>query len=64
LSGRVSVRFVIGRNGAVSNVANAGATLASSDVVSCVVRAFYGLSFPQPEGGLVTVTYPLAFTPE
>lgn len=64
LSGRVSVRFVIGRNGAVSNVANAGATLASSEVVNCVVRAFYGLSFPQPEGGLVTVTYPLAFTPE
>jgi hypothetical protein len=64
LSGRVSVRFVIGRNGAVSNVSNAGASLASSDVVNCVVHAFYGLSFPKPEGGIVTVSYPIAFSPE
>ena len=26
-------------------------------------RAFYGLSFPQPEGGIVTVTYPIMFSP-
>lgn len=64
LSGRVSVRFVIGRNGAVSNVANAGSSIASSEVVNCVVRAFYGLSFPKPEGGIVTVSYPIAFSPE
>jgi hypothetical protein len=32
-------------------------------VVSCVVRAFYGLSFPQPEGGIVTVVYPIMFSP-
>lgn len=64
LSGRVTVRFVIGRNGAVSNVSNAGSSLANSDVVGCVVRAFYGLSFPQPEGGIVTVSYPIAFSPE
>jgi hypothetical protein len=29
-----------------------------------VTRAFYGLSFPQPEGGIVTVTYPITFSPE
>lgn len=63
LEGRVSVRFVIGRNGAVSNVANAGSSLPAADVVGCVVRAFYGLSFPKPEDGLVTVSYPLSFTP-
>jgi hypothetical protein len=34
-----------------------------SGVVSCTVRAFYGLSFPQPEGGIVTVTYPIMFAP-
>jgi hypothetical protein len=27
------------------------------------VRAFYGLSFPQPEHGIVTVTYPFMFSP-
>lgn len=64
LSGRVNVRFVIGRNGAVSNVSNAGSSLPNGEVVSCVVRAFYGLSFPKPEGGLVTVSYPIAFSPE
>ena len=63
LQGRVAVRFVIGRDGAVSNVANGGSDLPDASVVSCVVRAFYGLSFPQPENGIVTVTYPIMFTP-
>ncbi len=63
LQGRVGVRFVIGRDGAVSNVGNGGSDLPDAGVVSCVVRAFYGLSFPQPENGIVTVTYPIVFTP-
>ena len=64
LTGRVSVRFVIGRDGAVSNVGNGGSDLPDASVVSCVVRAFYGVGFPQPEGGIVTVTYPIVFSPE
>ena len=63
LQGRVSVRFVIGHDGAVSQVANGGSDMPDSGVVSCTVRAFYGLSFPQPEGGIVTVTYPIMFAP-
>jgi hypothetical protein len=63
LQGRVSVRFVIGRDGAVSNVSNGGSDLPDGGVVQCVVRAFFGLSFPQPEGGIVTVTYPIMFSP-
>jgi hypothetical protein len=63
LQGRVGVRFVIGRDGAVSNVGNGGSDMADSGVVSCVVRSFYGLSFPQPEGGIVTVVYPIMFSP-
>jgi hypothetical protein len=63
LEGTVSVRFVIGHDGAVSNVGNGGSTLPDPEVVSCVVRVFYGLSFPDPEGGIVTVTYPIAFSP-
>jgi hypothetical protein len=62
LQGRVSVRFVIGRDGRVSNVGGGG-DLPDGGVVSCVTRAFYGLSFPQPEGGIVTVAYPIVFTP-
>ncbi|AUX41931.1 phosphopeptide-binding protein [Sorangium cellulosum] len=63
LQGRVAVRFVIGRDGAVSNVGNGGSDLPDNGVVSCVVRAFYGLSFPQPEGGIVTVVYPIMLSP-
>jgi hypothetical protein len=63
LQGRVSVRFVIGRDGTISNVQNGGSDLPDSGVVSCVTRAFYGITFPQPEGGIVTVTYPILFTP-
>ena len=63
LQGRVTVRFVIGRDGSVAGAQNGGSDLSDPAVVSCVVRAFYGLSFPQPEGGIVTVTYPIAFSP-
>lgn len=63
LQGRVSVRFVIGRDGSVSQVANGGSDLADPAAVSCIVRAFGGLSFPQPEGGIVTVVYPIILTP-
>ena len=62
LQGRVSVRFVINRDGSVSNVAGGG-DIPDAGVISCVTRAFYGLSFPEPEGGIVTVSYPIAFTP-
>jgi hypothetical protein len=63
LQGRVAVRFVIGRDGAVSSVGNGGSDLPDPGVVSCVVRAFYGLSFPSPESGIVTVVYPIMFSP-
>ncbi|MBW2454437.1 MAG: AgmX/PglI C-terminal domain-containing protein [Deltaproteobacteria bacterium] len=62
LQGRVSVRFVIARNGSVTNVGGSG-DIPDAGVISCVTRAFYGLSFPQPEGGIVTVSYPIVFTP-
>ena len=63
LAGRVAVRFVIGRDGAVSNVSDGGSDLADAAAKACVIRAFYGLSFPAPAGGIVTVSYPLLFRP-
>jgi hypothetical protein len=59
--GRVVVKFVIDRNGAVSTAQDAGSTLPDQDVINCVVRSFGNLSFPQPEGGIVTATYPFVF---
>lgn len=65
LAGRVSVRFVIGRDGGVMSTANGGSDLPDAGVVSCVVSAFHGLQFPQSEEGdsAVTVTYPISFAP-
>jgi len=62
LEGRVSVRFVIGRDGAVSAVAGGG-DLPDAATTSCVSSAFYGIAFPAPENGVVKVTYPLMFSP-
>jgi hypothetical protein len=63
LEGLVKVRFVIGRDGAVAEVAVHESTLPDTKVVECVVKAFWKLSFPQPEGGIVVVMYPVQFSP-
>ena len=63
LVGRVTVKFVIGHDGQVGTAADGGSDLPDPAVVNCVVRAFLGLFFPAPEGGIVTVVYPLVFSP-
>jgi hypothetical protein len=63
LAGRVTARFVIDRSGRVSSVANGGSDLPDAGVVGCVVSSFGGLSFPAPENGIVTVSYPISFSP-
>ncbi len=61
LQGRVVVKFMIDRSGSVSNAADGGSDMPDSSVVGCIVRGFSNLSFPQPEGGIVTVVYPMMF---
>jgi hypothetical protein len=63
LQGRVGVKFVIDRSGAVALTADGGSDLPDQGVVQCVVRGFGNLTFPQPEGGMVTVVYPIVFSP-
>jgi len=63
LQGRVTVKFVIDRSGAVGMTADGGSDIPDGAVVGCVVRGFGNLSFPQPEGGMVTVVYPIIFNP-
>jgi hypothetical protein len=62
LRGTVTVRFVIGRDGRVSNVGGGG-DIPSGEVVSCTTRAFYSFAFPQPDGGIVTCAVKLIMTP-
>lgn len=63
VEGRVAIRFVIGADGSVKNASDAGSSLPDRAVVGCIQSAFYGLSFPQPEGGIVTVVYPINLSP-
>lgn len=63
LAGRVTTRFVINRDGSVSNVTNAGTDLPDVEVALCVFARIGALKFPEPEGGIVTVVYPLQFAP-
>lgn len=62
LEGRVAVKFVIDRRGSVALAADAGSDLPDPDVVSCVVRAFDSLTFPESKDSAVTVVYPIVFT--
>jgi hypothetical protein len=63
LSGdRVTVRFVIGRDGAVSWT-QGSSDAGNGELARCVASAFGAISFPEPEGGSVNVSYPLAFEP-
>jgi hypothetical protein len=64
LQGRVVVRFLIERGGRVGSASTAGSELADDEMLRCVARHFYTMTFPAPEGGLVTVSYPLVFAPE
>lgn len=62
LTGRVAVRFVIGRDGRVTNLSSDPTTdLPDPDVVACVLARFGELTFPKPDGGIVTVVYPIMF---
>jgi tetratricopeptide (TPR) repeat protein len=64
LQGRVTVKFIIDRAGAVSSVTNSGSDLPDPAVVQCVIRAYSGLSFPAPDSGQnMTVVIPITFVP-
>jgi len=63
LTGRVGVRFVITREGDVTDVTDEGSDLPDEEVRSCIRGAFSVLKFPQPRGGIVTVVYPIMLEP-
>jgi hypothetical protein len=63
LQGRVTVKFVIDRTGAVAAVSEGEGDLPDRIAVGCILGAFLDLSFPRPEAGIVTVLYPIHFSP-
>ncbi len=61
ISGRVAVRFLISRSGAVQGAAVTSSTLDDPGVESCIARTVRRMTFPQPkDGGVVVVTYPFS----
>ena len=65
LTGRVEIRFVIERDGKVSAAQPSTATtLPDPEAVECVTQVFRSLAFPPPDGGIVTVVYPVMLAPE
>ena len=64
LAGKVVLRFGIARDGSLSHVSStAGSDLPDAAVVRCVASGLNGVSFPQPESGVVSVVFPLWFEP-
>jgi hypothetical protein len=63
LNGRVVTSFVIGRDGLVAAAKDGGSDLPDQQVTQCIVRSFSNLSFPPPDGGVATVTYPIILSP-
>lgn len=61
-SGTATLRFVIARSGHVLDATSRGMEHIPA-LDGCLARAAYGITFPQPEGGVVTVVYPLRLEP-
>ncbi|MBW2260704.1 MAG: TonB family protein [Deltaproteobacteria bacterium] len=64
LQGKVTIKFVIGTKGKVTKAEVASSTLDNAEVETCLVNRVKKLKFPEPEGGVVAVSYPLVFTPD
>ncbi|HTQ44133.1 MAG TPA: M56 family metallopeptidase [Polyangiaceae bacterium] len=63
LQGTVTVKYVICPDGSTCQAADEGSTLPDQQVVQCVVAGFSQVAYPPPQGGYVTVIYPVEFAP-
>jgi hypothetical protein len=61
-AGTIIVRFIIDTTGAVESAHFGGGTLTDDDTRKCMLDAVRKLTFPEPDGGKVMVTYPFEFT--
>jgi hypothetical protein len=61
-AGRAELRFRIQRDGTVAKVSVGGLDDAP-ELTACLEKQAYGITFTQPEGGVVDVLYPLKLVP-
>jgi len=64
LSGKVTEKFTIAKNGTVSEASPKSSTLNNAAVEECINKVFMEMKFPEPRGGgIVIVSYPFVFSP-
>ena len=63
LGGKVTVRFVIEKDGRVGKAVPVCTSMPDPAVVACIVGEYGHMRFPRPEAGIVTVVYPVTFSP-
>ena len=63
LGGKVTVRFIIEKDGRVGKAAPVCTSMPDPVVVACIVGEYAQMRFPRPEAGVVTVVYPVTFSP-
>jgi hypothetical protein len=64
LAGKVSIKFVISKSGAVSRAVIDSSTVNDDALESCLQSRFLHMAFPEPKGGgIVIVSYPFLFAP-
>ena len=64
LAGKITVKFVVAKDGSVSSAEIKLTTMQSSAVESCVVSRIQRLQFPAPKGGgIAIISYPFVFSP-
>lgn len=59
LAGRVATKFRIAKDGTAHDATITDSEIADPKVEACIAEAFNGIQFSVPEGGAVTVVYPL-----
>ena len=64
LGGKISIKFVIAKDGTVSSASTKSTTMNNAAVEGCIAGRFLKFQFPEPKGGgIVMVTYPFIFSP-
>ncbi|MFT4705580.1 MAG: TonB family protein [Bradymonadia bacterium] len=64
LGGRISASWTVGLDGRVQSASITENSMGNRAVESCVLREVRRMRFDQPDGGLVSVTYPFSFRSE
>lgn len=64
LGGKITVKFVIAKDGSVTKADIKQSSMGSASVEGCIASRFLKFQFPEPKGGgIVIVSYPFIFQP-